>query len=451
MVKIQRENYDRITNELRKQVESYPQALSMFDANLEKVNTSIELAQAKSRQEIEFAKEYDDNVQAATLAVELIGSIAENDALEDDVKRKILSTRMGVFNGIIEDITLSPAKDVRPGHKARTLLSLVQTKTAEGWFGSMISRQATNLKKADAFTIKGAEVYARKLAQQIRANGPAFLKEVIGDENSIGIDLSLIDIDTLANSVEQLGVKQTSLNSAVEAERQADIQPKVDQWLATNIYANEVTTDSLKRILNSDLVPIAKAMDAENPWKIVVKMRKAARTKLNGLLDTANAQAKLDERQAEDAVGGLADFIRTGVTSDNNLQNEGFDNALARAVILINDENTSEKVKDKLRDATAAVSLRNIRAEETLIQMNMSAISARPNTEESRNLIEKTNELVEKLSQKRLARTVLCLLNGVILKTITNRFCLQTKSEVRLKDILKENLWFLKGCGCQLQ
>ena len=396
----ERENYDRITNELRKQVESYPQALSMFDANLEKVNTSIELAQAKSRQEIEFAKEYDDNVQAATLAVELIGSIAENDALEDDVKRKILSTRMGVFNGIIEDITLSPAKDVRPGHKARTLLSLVQTKTAEGWFGSMISRQAANLKKADAFTIKGAEVYARKLAQQIRANGPAFLKEVIGDENSIGIDLSLIDIDTLANSVEQLGVKQSSLNSAVEAERQADIQPKVDQWLATNIYANEVTTDSLKRILNSDLVPIAKAMDAENPWKIVVKMRKAARTKLNGLLDTANAQAKLDERQAEDAVGGLADFIRTGVTSDNNLQNEGFDNALARAVILINDENTSEKVKDKLRDATAAASLRNIRAEETLIQMNMSAISARPNTEESRNLIEKTNELVEKLSQK---------------------------------------------------
>ena len=125
-------------------------------------------------------------------------------------------------------------------------------------------------------------------------------------------------------------------------------------------------------------------------WKIVVKMRKAARTKLNGLLDTANAQAKLDERQAEDAVGGLADFIRTGVTSDNNLQNEGFDNALARAVILINDENTSEKVKDKLRDATAAASLRNIRAEETLIQMNMSAISARPNTEESLcNLIEK--------------------------------------------------------------
>ena len=125
----------------------------------------------------------------------------------------------------------------------------------------MISRQATNLKKADAFTIKGAEVYARKLAQQIEANGPAFLKEVIGDENSIGIDLrDLIDIDTLANSVEQLGVKQTSLNSAVEAERQADIQPKVDQWLATNIYANEVTTESLKRILNSDLVPIAKAM-----------------------------------------------------------------------------------------------------------------------------------------------------------------------------------------------
>ena len=180
-------------------------------------------------------------ITAATLAVELIGSIAENDALEDDVKRKILSTRMGVFNGIIEDITLSP-QNVRPGHKARTLLSLVQTKTAEGWFGSMISRQAANLKKADAFTIKGAEVYARGLAQQIRANGPAFLtfKKVIGDENSIGIDLSLIDIDTLANSVEQLGVKQTSLNSAVEAERQADIQPKVDQWLATNIYANEI-------------------------------------------------------------------------------------------------------------------------------------------------------------------------------------------------------------------
>ena len=84
-------------------------------------------------------------------------------------------------------------------------------------------------------------------------------------------------------------------------------------------------------------------------------MRKAARTKLNGLLDTNNAQAKLDERQAEDAVGGLADFIRTGVTSDNNLQNEGY-NALARAVILINDENTSEKVKDKLQDATAAAS-----------------------------------------------------------------------------------------------
>lgn len=401
----ERENYDKITRELRSQVESYPQALSLFDANLEKVNTSIELAQAKSRQEVEYAKEYDDNVQAATLAVELIGSIAENDDLPDNDKRKILSTRMEVFKGIIEDISQSPAKDVRAGHKARTLLSLVQTKTAEGWFGSMISRQAANLQKEDAYTIKGAEVYARKLAQQIRANGPAFLKEIVGDEKNIGIDLSLVDIDTLANSVEQLGVKQSSLNSAVEAERQADIQPKVDQWLATNIFNNDVTAESLKRILNSNLVPIAKAMDAENPWKIVVKFRKAARTKLNGLLDTANAQARVDERKAEDAVGGLADFIRTGVTSDNNLQSEGFDNALARAVTLINDENTSEKVKDKLRDATAAASLRNIRAEETLIQMNMSAISASPNTEESRNLIEATNELVEKLSKKEAGKT----------------------------------------------